>query len=159
MCLCILIYIDIWKLLIKSFTGLLFNLVTQYVLLIEGILGSTKFKKGDKMNGLDWLYFGSMLLLANINVVQGVSQKRKLNYVQFAIYTIVLVVYFVLRVNDGVNANFMFTTCLVFLLSFSIELWELAKKEKKDFLSIVAVILTLLPLLGAFWLSTSFLFA
>ena len=111
------------------------------------------------MNGLDLLYFGAMVLIANINLVQGVSQKRKLNYVQFAIYTIVLVVYFVLRVNDGVNANFMFTTCLVFLLSFSIELWELAKKEKKDFLSIVAVILTLLPLLGAFWLSTSFLFA
>jgi len=123
---------------------------------VEGIFGKTKYikirkekGKGEgKMQKFIWFYVGVMIVLIVGNALQiGTRKERKiLNWFQIIIYTGILI-WYVTEVVKGVMSNyFFFTTSLLFLLSFSIELWQLIAKEKREFLDIVFFLISGIPI-------------
>ena len=95
-----------------------------------------------------WFYVGVMIVLIVGNAIQiGTRKERKtLNWFQIIIYTGILI-WYVTEVVKGVMSNyFFFTTSLLFLLSFSIELWQLIAKEKREFLDVVFFLISVIPI-------------
>ncbi len=95
-----------------------------------------------------WFYVGVMVILIIGNALQiGTRKERKiLNWFQIVIYAGILI-WYVTEVVKGVMSNyFFFTTSLLFLLSFSIELWQLIAKEKREFLDVVFFLISVIPI-------------
>lgn len=95
-----------------------------------------------------WFYVGVMVILIIGNALQiGTRKERKiLNWFQIIIYAGILI-WYVTEVVKGVMSNyFFFTTSLLFLLSFSIELWQLIAKEKREFLDVVFFLISVIPI-------------
>ena len=107
-----------------------------------------KLKKEKKMGSFIWFYVGCMMVLIVGNALQiGMRKERKvLNWFQILIYAGVLTWYVSEVIKDVMSNYFFFTTTLLFLVSFAIELWQLIARQEKDLLNIIFFLISTIPI-------------
>jgi len=100
------------------------------------------------MGDFIWFYVGCMIVLIVGNALQiGMRKEKKiLNWFQILIYAGILIWYVSEVIKDVMSNYFFFTTTLLFLVSFAIELWQFVIKQNKDFLEIVFFLVSAIPI-------------